>query len=380
MCSQLNVTRYLRLMWTQTCSRAISIKTLQFSRLLRKNVVRTFSGANPYTNDSMENDACIDVDLVARVEQVLPPVFVHRLSKLLTASDYANTLRSFALAKPVTFRINTLRSSEENVLSDIQRSGLRTIPIPWCPLGHQLVQGTLRQLQELPSSHNDGLYIQGASSMLAAHALQVKPEMRVLDLCAAPGSKTSQFAATMGNRGMLVANDRSRKRLYRLREILQRLGATNVEVLCGSGERLGQTHADCFDRVIVDAPCSGEGRFRKDRPIRIARWNVQEVRKLAKLQEQLLIAALRCVVIGGLVVYATCTFSPEENEFVLEKVLKRNTITRLAQRSYHSQIRSLHLQRDLHSQRGTANESPKTYRNQFELFPTEQLQGFISHV
>jgi 16S rRNA (cytosine1407-C5)-methyltransferase len=189
-----------------------------------------------------------------------------------------------------------------------------------------LTKGTIRQLQELTSWECGGLYIQAASSMLAAHVLQVEPGMRVLDMCAAPGSKTSQIAAMMQNQGMLVANDRSRKRLYRLREILQRQGATNVEVLCGPGERLGQTHADCFDRVLVDAPCSGEGRFRMDRPIRLSRWSVQEVRTLAKLQEQLLVAAMRCVCIGGLVVYSTCTFSPEENEIVLDKVLLRKSI------------------------------------------------------
>ncbi|MBC8200811.1 MAG: RsmB/NOP family class I SAM-dependent RNA methyltransferase, partial [Planctomycetes bacterium] len=78
--------------------------------------------------------------------------------------------------------------------------------------------------------------------------------------------------------------------------------------------------------VLVDAPCSGEGRIQLDRPIRVARWNVQEIRRLAKLQEQLLIAAMRCVRVGGLVVYSTCTFAPEENEFVLEKVLRKKTI------------------------------------------------------
>jgi 16S rRNA (cytosine1407-C5)-methyltransferase len=186
--------------------------------------------------------------------------------------------------------------------------------------------GTIREIQEVPSWNSGGLYIQAASSMLATHALQVEPEMRVLDMCAAPGSKTSQLAALMNNQGMLVANDRSRKRLYRLREILQTQGATNVEVLCGPGERLGQSHADCFDRVLVDAPCSGEGRFRMDRPIRLSRWRMQEIHTLAKLQEQLLVAALRCVCVGGIVVYSTCTFAPEENEFVIDKVLSRNTI------------------------------------------------------
>jgi len=125
---------------------------------------------------------------------------------------------------------------------------------------------------------------------------------------------------------MLIANDRSRKRLYRLREILQNQGVTNTEVLYGPGERLGQTHANCFDRVLVDAPCSGEGRFRLDKPLRFERWSTQEIRSLSKLQEQLLVAALRCVNVGGLVVYSTCTFAPEENEFVLDKVLNRNSI------------------------------------------------------
>ncbi|MBC8309691.1 MAG: RsmB/NOP family class I SAM-dependent RNA methyltransferase [Phycisphaerales bacterium] len=263
---------------------------------------------------------------IKNIERALPTTFIERLKKQLHHHEYKVALESFDNPKPVTIRSNTLRSSESKVLQEVSNAGMTTIPIPWCPGCHLLTNGTIRKLQELPSWDNGGLYIQAASSMLAAHALQVEPGMRVLDMCAAPGSKTSQIAALMENRGMLVANDRSRKRLYRLREILQKQGATSAEVLCGPGERLGQTHADCFDRVLVDAPCSGEGRFRMDRPIRLSRWSVQEVRTLAKLQEQLLVAAMRCVCAGGLVVYSTCTFSPEENEIVLDKVLSRKSI------------------------------------------------------
>jgi len=260
------------------------------------------------------------------VEAQLPELFVERLQHLLTEQEYASTIQSFCNPKPLTIRPNTLRASESDVIAEVANVGLQTVPIEWCPLCHLVTKGTIRELQELPSWPSGELYIQAASSMLAAHALQVEPEMRVLDMCAAPGSKTSLIAAMMQNRGMLVANDRSRKRLYRLREILQTQGATNVEVLCGPGERLGQSHADCFDRVLVDAPCSGEGRFRMDRPIRLSRWSLQEIRTLAKLQEQLLVAALRCVCVGGMVVYSTCTFAPEENECVLDRVLSRNSI------------------------------------------------------
>jgi 16S rRNA (cytosine1407-C5)-methyltransferase len=261
-----------------------------------------------------------------KVEQALPEEFVDRLKKQLHPHEYDAALESFEFQKPVTIRPNTLRATEDEVLQQVHSAGMHTEPVAWCPQCHLLTTGTIRGLQELPIAESGGMYIQAASSMLAVHALQVEPEMRVLDMCAAPGSKTSQIAAMMQNQGMLVANDRSRKRLYRLREILQVQGATNVEVLCGPGERLGQSHADCFDRVLVDAPCSGEGRFRIDKPIRLSRWSMHEIQSLAKLQEQLLVAALRCVCVGGMVVYSTCTFAPEENECVLEKVLSRNSI------------------------------------------------------
>jgi 16S rRNA (cytosine1407-C5)-methyltransferase len=274
----------------------------------------------------MEEEVGATHDLITWAEAELPPLLLERLASQLSREDYATSLESFGNPKPITFRPNTLCASEQEVLDEVHASGMQSVPVPWCPLCHQLIDGSMRQLQALECYQTNGLYIQAASSMLSAHALQVEPEMRVLDLCAAPGSKTSQIAALMENRGMLVANDRSRKRLYRLREILQRQGATNVEILCSPGEQLGQTHADCFDRVLVDAPCSGEGRIRLDRPIRLSRWNMQEIRRLAKLQEQLLIAALRCVRVGGLVVYSTCTFAPEENEMVLEKVLRKKNI------------------------------------------------------
>ena len=274
----------------------------------------------------MEKEAGITESAIKQAVEELPDLFLTRLSAQLSEEDVLASLQSFVTDKPLTFRPNTLRATEDEVLKEVQSAGMCSTPVPWCPLCHQLTKGTIRELQALQCSQTDGLYIQSASSMLAAHALQVEPEMRVLDMCAAPGSKTSQIAAMMNNSGMLVANDRSRKRLYRLREILQRQGATNAEILCGPGERLGNTHADCFDRVLVDAPCSGEGRFRLEKPIRLSRWNMQEIRGLAKRQEQLLIAALRCVRVGGLVVYSTCTFAPEENEFVLEKVLRKKTI------------------------------------------------------
>jgi len=273
------------------------------------------------------NDVQDNIDnAILKAEEHLPVEAIDRFRQIFSPEDYIEVLQSFSKPKPIVFRINTLRSTEASVLEELSSSGLEVTPFPWCPLGYKLENGTIRDLQALRAGKEGWIYIQAASSMTAAHAMQVEKGMSVLDMCAAPGSKTTQLAAVLNNTGILIANDRSRKRLYRLREVLQLQNATQVEVLCGGGERLGKSHADCFDRVLVDVPCSGEGRFRLDKPRRLENWNVQEIRRLAKLQTQLLIAALRCVKVGGLVVYSTCTFAPEENECVLEHVLSKKSI------------------------------------------------------
>ncbi len=255
----------------------------------------------------------------------LPRRAIERLEKVL-GDDFNSTIASFSNERIVAFRVNTLKSSEEEVLRAIEDSELSVEPIAWCPQSFIIKQGTIRDLQALDVFKEGKVYIQSTSSMLAGHVLNVSSELSVLDMCAAPGSKTSLIAALMQNQGRIIANDRSKKRLYRLREILQQQGATNVEVINEPAESLGRMYADCFDRVLVDVPCSGEGRFRVEKPIRMSRWSEQSIKTLAKLQQQILASALRCVKVGGQVVYSTCTFAPEENEMVLDKVLKKKSI------------------------------------------------------
>lgn len=311
---------------------------------------------------------------VQRVEELFSSEAIERFRLILSDEDYAAALQSFSQPKPVVFRVNTLRSTVAEVLEEIESAGVVVSSIPWCPLGYKLEVGTIRDLQALRCGKDGLIYIQAASSMTAAHAMQLEEGMSVLDMCAAPGSKTSQLAAAMNNTGIMVANDRSKKRLYRLREILQWQNATNVEILCGAGEKLGKTHADCFDRVLVDVPCSGEGRFRIEKPIRFERWNVQAIRRLAKLQEQLLIAALRCVKVGGRVVYSTCTFAPEENECVLDRVLSRSSI--------HANVLPIPKELLPTSSRSSLSQwGGKTFANNLEgairIVPNETTTGFF---
>ncbi len=149
--------------------------------------------------------------------------------------------------------------------------------------------------------------------MAVAEALDAQPGERVLDLAAAPGGKATQIAALMGDRGLLVANEIERSRVKALGENLERWGARNVIITNDSPERLAERWAGMFDRVLLDAPCSGEGMFRKN-PAAQAEWSIEHVIGCAIRQGNILASAARLVRPGGVLVYSTCTFAPEENE------------------------------------------------------------------
>jgi 16S rRNA (cytosine1407-C5)-methyltransferase len=166
------------------------------------------------------------------------------------------------------------------------------------------------------------VYLQNASSQLPPHLLGAQPGERVLDLCAAPGSKTGQIAAQMENRGEILAVEKVRDRFYRLKANVAAQGAANVRAWLGSGTVVPHREPEAFDRVLVDAPCSTEGRFRTEDPETTRYWSPRKIQEMRSKQGKLLYAAVQALRPGGTLVYSTCTFAPEENEGVLSKVLK----------------------------------------------------------
>ena len=164
--------------------------------------------------------------------------------------------------------------------------------------------------------------VQSPTSVLAAMALEPRSGERVLDLCAAPGGKTAAIADLADGDLDLVANDRSRPRCHRMRALFEMLGV-RATIRTGPGERTADRDLDTFDRVLVDAPCSGEGRFRADDPTSIGAWTPKATRRLASTQKALLHAAIHLVRPGGVVVYATCTLGRVENEEVVGRALAR---------------------------------------------------------
>lgn len=172
--------------------------------------------------------------------------------------------------------------------------------------------------------HEAGLYyIQEPSAMAAAELLKVRPGERILDLCAAPGGKSAQLAAKLGGRGFLLCNEIHPVRARILSENMERMGVGNAIVTNESPGRLAERFPAYFDRILVDAPCSGEGMFRKN-PQACAQWSPENVTLCAERQDEILDCAEKMLRAGGRLVYSTCTFAPEENEGSVSRFLRRH--------------------------------------------------------
>lgn len=212
-------------------------------------------------------------------------------------------------------RVNTLKIEREKLLERLEDEGVSFRRFDWYPLGLKLdIESPGKLLENLLGF----IHIQEELSMVPPLVLDPQPGERVLDLCASPGSKTTQISQMMENQGLVIANEPSLARVAPLRSNCERLGVLNVAVTRYDGRNFPRGP---FDRVLVDAPCSSEGRERRG-PGVLSRCNRERSLDLGVLQLSLLKNALRLTKPGGTVVYSTCTYAPEENELVVQKVLE----------------------------------------------------------
>ena len=213
-----------------------------------------------------------------------------------------------------SIRINTLKTKRAQLLERLERAGISYQVFDWYPLGLKLDVESPGKMQENLLGY---IHIQEELSMVPPLVLDPLPGELVLDLCASPGSKTTQISQMMNNRGLVIANEPSLGRVAPLRSNCERLGVLNVAITRYDGRNFPRGP---FDRVLVDAPCSSEGRERKG-PGVLARSSSKKSLDLQALQIGLLKNALRLVKPGGIVVYSTCTYAPEENELVVQTCL-----------------------------------------------------------
>lgn len=252
----------------------------------------------------------------------LPPDFLAAQAALLGPDLFRRWVDGVTAPRATVFRLNPLRGDTDAARRALVQSGVDMIPAGLAPETWLTTPGHRGALLAHPMWREGRVLVQGLSSIAAVRSLDPQPGERILDLCAAPGGKTSYIAALLAGRGEVVANDISVARTHRMRRLLAQLGAP-ATIRTGPGERFGTREVGGFDRVLVDAPCSGDAALRPDDPPACSAWKPGRHRGLAPQQKRLLHAAIACTRPGGVIVYATCTFAPEENEAVIARALER---------------------------------------------------------
>ena len=252
----------------------------------------------------------------------LPSLFFERLQQLYSAEQYQKVLAALSQLRPTSFRANTLKNNPAEVLTELKKAGLPVEPVEWWSTAMTLTDIHTRQLVH-PLYVAGAVYVQGLSSMIPALILDPKPEESVLDLTAAPGSKTTQMAAMMENTGQIIANELSPVRIFKLQANLRQQGVTNTVVRRMPGQYLWRKFPEYFDKSLVDVPCSMEGRIQLDDPDTFSDWSVKKIKTLSARQQHLLRSAVSATKVGGTIVYSTCTMAPEENEAVIDWLLER---------------------------------------------------------
>ncbi len=246
----------------------------------------------------------------------LPQEYVTRMKKIL--GDGFSQYEAAISQPPIkAFRVNTDKIS----LADFEKiNPFSNEKIPYVENGYYLSE---ERIGNHPYHHAGLIYIQEPAAMAPAECVEIKKDWKILDMCAAPGGKSSQLKNKLGERGLLVSNEKISSRCKILMGNIERLGLENTVVTCMDTAKLAKTFPPIFDMIMVDAPCSGEGMFRKE-DAAIDEWSRENVQMCAKRQSEILENAVKLLKDGGYIVYATCTFSLEENEMVVDAFLQNH--------------------------------------------------------
>lgn len=251
---------------------------------------------------------------------ILPEKFEKRMKNMLK-DEYSDFFRAMS-ENPVYsgIRINTKKQGAEDI---IKKEFGYLENVLWCKNGFYAEK---TQISGNHPYHTAGLfYFQEPSAMSAVSALPIKDDDYILDLCAAPGGKATQAGALLGDGGLLVANEIIKNRANILSDNINRFGLKNCIVTNETPQKLSEKYPNFFDKIIVDAPCSGEGMFRKE-PQAVTEWSMEHTISCGERQKHILDCAFKMLRGGGYIIYSTCTFAPEENEQICAYILKNYNV------------------------------------------------------
>jgi 16S rRNA (cytosine967-C5)-methyltransferase len=250
-----------------------------------------------------------------------PDWLVEKWLRYFSTTETEALLQANNQEAPLVLRTNLRHGTREGLLELFQSRNIQASPAPWSPQG--ITVQSKGRVENLPGFHEGNFQVQGEASQLVAYLLDPQPGERILDACAAPGGKTTQIAELMDDRGVVVATDVSAKGLKRLQENAIRLRLESIRAFQADlSKPLSRSLSQPFDRILIDAPCSGFGTLRSHPEIK---WNRGEadIKRLSELQEKILVNAASNLKPGGVLVYSTCTLIDNENERVVKTFLQQ---------------------------------------------------------
>lgn len=263
---------------------------------------------------------------VTQIKNKLPEDFVDNLYEMFSPITVDNIFRGIAEKRYTTLRVNTLKYNIQDLMRYFKDINIKFERVLWYNDALVVKNAAEKDLQKLEIYKEGKIYLQSLPSMLPPLVVAPTSGEKVLDLTAAPGGKTTQMAALMNGKGYILANELDKLRCERLRYNVAMQGANIVEVVNGRGEKIGESYKEQFDKVLLDAPCSGEGRFTIYNVQSYKQWSKKTVNELAKTQKKLFKSAFNALKVGGMLVYSTCTLNKNENEEILDWALSNFNI------------------------------------------------------
>ena len=303
---------------------------------------------------------------IIEMRKRLPKEFMDFLYEKYTPVKVDQILLGMQNNRYVTLRVNTLKYDIQELMRYFKEKNIKFERVPWYKDALIIKNSNEKQIMKLEIYEKGFIYFQSLSSMIPPLVLNPKPGEKVLDLTAAPGSKTTEIAALMNNKGFVLANELDKIRCERLKYNIEKQGAKIITVNNGRGEKLGEFHKEEFDKVLLDTPCSGEGRFIVNSIATYRDWSPKVVRDLSKLQKKLFKSAYTALKPNGIMVYSTCTLNKEENEYILNWALD------------NLNVKLLDIELNIkNAEKAFVDDVDKSISKAIRILPSKDMEGFF---
>lgn len=296
----------------------------------------------------------------------LPQDFINNMYNMFSPGTVDEFLRNILTKRYTTLRVNTIKYNIQDLMIYFKENNIKFERVLWYNDAIIIKNANENDIQKLDIYQKGYIYLQSLSSMVPPLVLNPQKNEKILDLTAAPGSKTTQIAAIMKNEGYILANELDKIRYEKLKYNIETQGADIVKVVNGRGEKIGDNYKEQFDKVLLDTPCSGEGRFLAYSVQTYRNWSLKTVKELTKIQKKLFKSAYQALKPGGILIYSTCTLNKDENEFILNWAID----------NFDIELQKINL--EIKNAIPAFNENlDKSINKAIRILPTKNMEGFF---